>query len=226
VSHSIQALIFDMDDTLVATAPIWRDAENTLLRALGHPDFPLAERCKGMNARDVAATAHRELSGTMPLPQCQRLMRARLLENFGRLPIEAVPGAMALVQRCRATGLPMAVASGSPMQAIAHAMDSLGIRQHMRVLVASESVERGKPHPDVFIATAEKLNVPPGNCLVFEDSLVGVKAAAAAGMRCMVRPSIPGSIPADLAMRVVRDWDEVPIHELDIGIHMGSAEKI
>jgi HAD superfamily hydrolase (TIGR01509 family) len=203
-----------MDDTLVATAPIWRDAEHVLLCTIGHPDFPISERCKGMNALDIASTAHRELSVPQTLEECQRVMRDRLLENFERFPIQPIPGAMELVRRCGRAGLPMAVASGSPMQAIEHALDTLGIRHHMQVLVSSESVARGKPHPDVFLATAEELGFPAANCLVFEDSLAGSKAAAAAGMQCIVRPSIPGSIAENAAMLIVSDWNEVPIHEI------------
>jgi len=209
----IKAIIFDMDDTLVATAPIWHDAENELLRLIGHPGFPISERCKGMNALDIAAMVHRELRVAQTLEQCQCIMRDRLLENFARFPIEPIPGAIALVQRCSKTGLPMAVASGSPMQAIEHALEILGIRHHMRILVTSEGVARGKPHPDVFLATGEKLGVPAANCLVFEDSLVGVKAAAAAGMRCVVRPSIPGSIPENSA-HVVSHWDEILLDQM------------
>ncbi len=54
---SLQAIIFDMDDTLVATTAIWRDAEEHLLQALGHPSYPLYRDCKGMKALDIAATA-------------------------------------------------------------------------------------------------------------------------------------------------------------------------
>jgi len=218
VNAPIRAILFDMDDTLVATAAIWRDAEQELLRTIGHPDFPITERCKGMNALDIAATAHRELPISQPLEECQRIMRDRLLENFGHFPILPVPGAAALVQRCSQAGLPMAVASGSPMQAIEHALDTLDMCHHMQVLVSSESVACGKPHPDVFFATAEKLGIPPANCLVFEDSLVGAQAAAAAGMRCIVRPSIPGRITEEAAMLVVSDWDDVPVLDILAGM--------
>lgn len=204
-----EAIIFDMDDTLVATAAIWSDAEDLLLSTVKHPDFPLSERCKGMNALDIATTVHRELSPRLTLKECQLLMRNRLLENFSRLPILAVPGATALVRRCAETGLPLAVASGSPLPAIELALDTLGLRRYMQVLISSESVARGKPHPDVFLAAAERLSVPPGTCLVFEDSLVGAQAAAAAGMRCIVRPSIPSTALASIADLIVSDWDEI-----------------
>jgi len=85
--ESIEAFIFDMDDTLVATSAIWRDAEHYLLSRLGAPwSERLAAQYKGMNALDVAATIHREIGGLFSLAECQNIMRERLLENFRRMP--------------------------------------------------------------------------------------------------------------------------------------------
>ncbi len=203
------AMLFDMDDTLVATAPLWRDAMAHLLTALGRPDFDLEPHCKGMNALDVAAVAHRLLQPPSPLDQCQGIMRDRLLHNFQHMPLREIDGAVALLQRCAALDLPMAVASGAPMPAIERALAALGMRRHFRLVVTSESVARGKPHPDVFLAAARQLDVPPHRCLVFEDSLVGALAARDAGMRCIVRPSLAHGAIATVAARVVAHWDDV-----------------
>ena len=103
----------------------------------------------------------------------------------------------------------MAVASGSPVEAIESSLGALGISDAFDLLISSEEAARGKPHPDVFLAATGKLGLSPESCLVFEDSLVGVQAAAAAGMRCIVRPSSPDLSLDGLAEQVVGDWDEV-----------------
>ena len=72
-----------------------------------------------------------------------------------------------------------------------------------------ETVRRGKPHPDVFLAAAQRLGVQAEACVVFEDSQHGARAAQSAGMRCIVRPSVPPEHLAGLPCHVVTSWDEV-----------------
>jgi HAD superfamily hydrolase (TIGR01509 family) len=207
-------ILFDMDDTLAATASLWRAADEYLLAALGHAwSKELAAQYKGMNALDVAATIHRVLRPALPVGECQRLMREQLLNNFQSRPAVAQPGAVELVRRM-ATLAPLAVASGSPMEAIELTLRGLGIETAFQVVLSSESVKRGKPHPDVFMAAAERLGVAAQDCLVFEDSLVGVQAARAAGMRVFVVPSEPAAAPSGLATRVFGSWKQVGVQDV------------
>lgn len=186
----IAACIFDMDDLLIRSAPTWRSAEEELLAVLGQPwSEGIARRYKGMNAFDVAATIHAALRPVMPLADCQRLMRRTLIRNFGR-DIQPMPGAIELVRRLHGRK-PMAVASGSPLDAIRAALSRLGILECFDQVLTSESVARGKPHPDIFLATARALSTPAHRCLVFEDSLIGVRAGIAAGMQVVCIPSGP-----------------------------------
>src|SRR5262245_22373224 len=92
------AYIFDMDDLLIRSAPIWTKAETTLLAAIGREWTPeLAIQYKGMNALDVAATIHRVCRPALSLPQCQKIMRDSLLESFSAT-VEAMAGAVQLVR--------------------------------------------------------------------------------------------------------------------------------
>lgn len=187
---SVAGYIFDMDDLLIRSADIWRKAEQTLLAAIGHRWTPeLAIQYKGMNALDVAATIHRVLRPSQSLAECQQIMRSSLLESFSST-IEAMPGSVELVKALHGRN-PLAVASGSPLEAIRAALSQLGILNCFDHVITSESVARGKPHPDVFLAAARALALEPKQCLVFEDSLVGVKAAVAAGMGVVCVPSGP-----------------------------------
>jgi len=188
VSELIDACIFDMDDLLIRSADIWRKAEETLLFAIDHRWTPdLAIQYKGMNALDVAATIHRLLKPARPLVECQRILRDSLLQNFSG-EITALEGAVDLVHQLY-RHRPLAVASGSPLDAIHAALSQLGILECFSVVISSESVARGKPHPDVFLAAANASGMLPDRCLVFEDSLIGVRAAVAAGMRVICVPS-------------------------------------
>jgi sugar-phosphatase len=208
------AIIFDMDDTLVSTAPLWRRAEERLLAHLGAKwSDDLARRYKGMNALDVAATVHRALQPPgVSKEECQQVMRTALLEEFATELPEAMPGAVECVQRmARESNNRVALASGSPIEAIESVVMQLKLLDSFAVIVSSESVHRGKPHPDVFLIAAEKLGANPSDCIVIEDSLIGAQAAKAAGMKCIAIPTTPQTTNQfhALAATVVRSLDEV-----------------
>jgi HAD superfamily hydrolase (TIGR01509 family) len=99
-------------------------------------------------------------------------------------PIEAV---VAIVRRYYRIE-PMAVASGGFRRQIEKTLDALGIRSLFDAVVCVEDYARGKPFPDPFLEAARRLNVPPADCVVFEDSLLGVEAAKAAGMEYVFVP--------------------------------------
>lgn len=214
ISPMLSALIFDMDDLLVFSAPLWAAAEETLLRALGaQRSEELAARYKGMNALDVTRVIHEALHPPLPLAKCQKIMRDALIAAFSA-DLRPMPGAVELVRRVRGRW-PMAVASGSPPPAIERALTALGIRDRFDHIISSESVARGKPHPDVFLAAAAALGVPPPQCLVLEDSLIGVHAARAAGMRVFAVPSGHHEQVAREATRVFASLAEISLDDLE-----------
>ena len=83
----------------------------------------------------------------------------------------------------RAARVPVAIASGSSRKSWVPLLSRFGIEAD--ALVGAEDVKRGKPHPDLFLCAAGKLNVHPSNCIVIEDSEAGIEAAKAAGMKAM-----------------------------------------
>ena len=218
-------VIFDMDDTLVAAADLWRDAEIYLLTSLGaERTEELAIQYKGMNALDVAATIHRVIQprGVM-LEECQHRMRGRLLENFrGSEPCE-MSGALSCVQMT-ATHTRIALAFGGPLEAIELATKKLGMYPHFSVVLSSESVKRGKPHPDVFLAAVAKLGVRPQDCLVMEDSLVGVEAAIAAGMPVFAVPSSNHALIEKKATRVFRSLGQITWQDIESLAHYSRSQ--
>lgn len=111
-----------------------------------------------------------------------------------------------VVRALAAAGVPMAVASGSPAAAIDTSLHTVGLDELLPVRVSVDQVAAGKPAPDVFLAAAAQLGVPPEHCVVIEDAVPGVLAAKSAGMRCIAIPSVtepldPRFEQADLLVR-------------------------
>jgi beta-phosphoglucomutase len=96
--------------------------------------------------------------------------------------LSLVNGLKELILDLKQHQVPMAVATAAPTENVNLVLDGLQIRELFNVVVDADQVKHGKPAPDIFLRAAEMLQVPPKCCLVFEDSLLGLKAAQAAGM--------------------------------------------
>jgi HAD superfamily hydrolase (TIGR01509 family) len=89
---------------------------------------------------------------------------------------------------------PLAVASGGHRRIVLNTLRALGIAQLFQTIVTAEDYHRGKPAPDPFLEAAHRLGVPPAECLVFEDTAIGIAAARAAGMQHVLVPP-PARMP-------------------------------
>jgi HAD superfamily hydrolase (TIGR01509 family) len=107
-----------------------------------------------------------------------------------------LPGVERLLREARRLGIARAVASSSSCAWVEGWLRRLGVRELLEVVVARDDVRRVKPDPELFLLAAERLRVSPGGCLVFEDSPNGIRAAIAAGMRCV---AVPNSLTRSLA---------------------------
>jgi HAD superfamily hydrolase (TIGR01509 family) len=99
----------------------------------------------------------------------------------GRIEEILVPGLRSFLESQRRH--PMAVASNAEPANVAFVLDRGRLRQYFRVVVDGHQVSHPKPDPEIYRRTAELLEIPPQDCVVFEDSLLGVQAARAAGCR-------------------------------------------
>lgn len=124
------------------------------------------------------------------------------------------PGLLALLDFLDHNGIPRAVASSSDRRTVNRMLTTAGLLDGFTATVAGDEVQHSKPAPDIFRRAAALLGVAPGRCLVLEDSEAGTRAAAAAGIACIVVPDLKQPSPevAALAAAVlpdlnaVRDW--------------------
>jgi len=97
--------------------------------------------------------------------------------------IQALPGVRDLLEGLRAAGVPCVVGSSTPRLNIEHVMTLANLHGFFADVVSAEDVSHGKPHPEVFLKAAAKINRIPAKCVVFEDAFVGLEAARAGGFK-------------------------------------------
>lgn len=182
------AIIFDMDGLLVDSEPLWHRAETALVESRGYTYTPeLRAKIIGLRLDAIVEMFRRELH----FPESN----AELIDELNRyvlrfLPetIRPQPGAHELVAWVAARGLPRAIASSSPAVVIDAVVQSQGWEEVFAVRCTADNVPAGKPAPDVYLAAAQRLGIPPEHCLALEDSPTGARAAVAAGMVCCAVP--------------------------------------
>ncbi|GAB3409815.1 beta-phosphoglucomutase family hydrolase [Massilia agilis] len=128
-----------------------------------------------------------------------------------------VEGFSAFLSRAKERGVALAVATSGPPGNIAFVLDGLALRQHFDAVVGAADVKRGKPHPDVFLAAADKVGVQPADCIVFEDAPLGVEAAKNAGMPAVVLSTTLDAAAFaayDNVIRIAPDFTELSVDDL------------
>ncbi|MGW2701914.1 HAD-IA family hydrolase [Streptomyces sp. NPDC001340] len=194
----LQAVLFDMDGTLVDTERLWWEAvEQVAGRALSEADQPevlgravehtaawLAAGATGRTETDLAADLHREFADRV------------------RTGIVPRPGALDLLDALAAAGVPTALVTASPRAVADVVLDALGAGR-FAVSVTADDTARTKPAPDPYLAACRALGVDPAACVAVEDTETGVASAEAAGCAVLAVPSLApiGAAPG----RTVRD---------------------
>lgn len=181
-----QAVIFDMDGTLMDNNPYHLLAWKEFCREAGRElsDTEYRQHISGRVNRDILSY----LSGKN-LPEGNWQEGADRKEQLYRtlyLPhMTPLNGLMLFLSELAEAGIKTGIATSAQPVNIKFAMDQLSLYPFFTVIVDSTGVKRGKPDPEIFLATSRLLGEKPADCLVFEDSLSGIRGARAAGMRAI-----------------------------------------
>jgi beta-phosphoglucomutase len=180
------AVLFDWDGTLADTRQaILLSFRRALDKVNVQVPDAFIERRIGTGAeqtfREILQSKAKDFDDTLIKSLVHEKIRAEI--DLGNT-ISLLPGVPILLKSLEGK-LPLALASMNNRAVIDHLLDRLNLRCFFNVIVTVEDVSLFKPHPEIFLKCASRLNVPPQRCLVVEDSVFGVKAAKTAGMSCL-----------------------------------------
>ena len=175
-----RGVLFDLDGVVVASGPAHRYGWTTLFAeegvSFGPDDY---QRIALGKPREAVIRA---ILGELPASEHERLMARKpvLVEAFiATHGLQPIPGTLPFVAALEARGIPFAIATSSRTPALL--LGGAGVLDRFPVRVDRTQVAHGKPHPDLFLAAAERIGIAPEACWVVEDAEVGVAAGLAAG---------------------------------------------
>tara|TARA_R110000787_G_scaffold107027_2_gene214835 strand:+ start:3438 stop:4079 length:642 start_codon:yes stop_codon:yes gene_type:complete len=179
----IKAVIFDMDGVIVDSEQIWDEAEKTVFSSYGisvtEADQLLT---RNMNMRQVSEYWSLKAQSLFSLEVSEQSVIQRVCHLIQQTPV-AMQGALNLLKQIHTMNFPIGLATNAPRPVCHTVLQCLQIETFFSSVQTADDVEKTKPHPEIYLKSADNLKVDPQHCLVFEDSPNGVKAAHAAGMQ-------------------------------------------
>lgn len=187
------AYIFDHDGTLSLSMHVHFDGWIESFRKNGgNFEFTreIAQSYAGVGMHDTVKILNDRFGCEMDPEQVVLDQENYFFNNIERVkPYDPVVN---FAKNCKAEGKPTAVASGGVKETVVMTMNQIGITDLFDVIVTQDDVKNSKPAPDLFLLAAERMNIKPNKCLVFEDSQLGIEAANKAGMKSVfVQPDDP-----------------------------------
>lgn len=199
----MKAVIFDFDEVIADSLKVHHESERDVMREFG-VDFTFDEYVNEYTGLGLPEIYRRKLMGKEY--NLDELIKKKVDETIRRAKeVKLVPGLKDLAKMLKKHGFKLIVASAGQRRFIEVVMNQFDLINYFEGLVTMNEVKRGKPHPDLFLLAAEKLNLKPSDCLVIEDGLHGMEAAKNAGMKCIgLVKDVNKDYPCDLKVDSLR----------------------
>lgn len=214
ILEGIEAIIFDLDGTLVNSMWIWTAVDEEYFEKydLTVPD-DFFEAMEGKSYTEVAQLyldTFPEL--TCSVEELKQEWQDMTYEKYTK-ELSLKPGAYEMIEALYKTGIKFGISSSNSIELVNATLDALNVRQFFEAVHTSCEVKSGKPCPDVYLLTAANLNVSPDKCLVFEDIPKGILAGKNAGMRvCAIDDEFSKNqedIKRELADFYINDYTDI-----------------
>jgi len=202
-----------MDGVLVDGEPLHFQGVNDLL---GEEGFAIS--LEAYKPYMGTKTGWSDMIRDFRLPRPHEYYSARyrvMMEERYRERSVALPGAVELVRALKATGMPLAVASSSIRPWVEACLERIGLAGQFGQVVTGSEVSSGKPDPEIYLLTADRLGLLPQHCLAIEDAPAGIESAHAAGMACWaIRTEYTRGLPLPAPDREFESLNDVSVVDI------------
>lgn len=183
----IKVIIYDLDDTLVNSDPIHTHAWNETLKPFGYSLKDLSPQVRasftGRRVIDITKLIIEYLKLKVdPQQLCER--KSNNYIKLANQELELLPGVTESLQLLYPS-YPLAIGTSGTNGYVNLILDKFQLHRYFKTIISGEDVSQGKPHPETYLLAAQKLGVDATQCLVFEDSAMGIQAAKSAGCICV-----------------------------------------
>lgn len=209
--RTLEAVLFDMDGTLVETESLWKLSERTTMQKFGQPWTREDEIDATGGPFERVAQIMADRAG-VKVDEINAVLDETIQDLFRNSSIELQPGVAELISELDEAGIPIALVSNS-YRALVDIINSR-IDVEFVLTVAGDEVEIPKPDPGPYVTAARELGVDIRNCIVIEDSEPGIASAVASGAAVV---AIPGhnDVPEAPRIHVIKSIEELSLTELE-----------
>lgn len=180
----MKAVIFDMDGLLIDSEPLWDKSDTFFLKRKGFVYTPeLRMRMMGTGQKEAIELLKKELGLKGKVEELIKERKAIFYNLFFK-DVKLMKGSLRLIEKLSDRKILLAIATGGhSAKKVKEILRKFSLGPCFSVVVSSDEVKNGKPHPDVYLFSAKELGVKPSECFVLEDAANGVLAGKAAGMK-------------------------------------------
>jgi beta-phosphoglucomutase family hydrolase len=210
-----EAVIFDLDGTLIDNNAYHIEAWKVFYKKIGR-EFSMDEYKNKINGRINKDIFNYIFGKQLADDEINRFTHEKeaLYREYYAPYIKPIPGLLNLLGEIKTAGIPMAIAtSGLPVN-IAFMFEHVTIKGYFNDVIDATLITNSKPDPEIFLKAAAAVNARPANCIAFEDSIAGVRAAKTAGMRVFGLTTTHAKEDLHEADRIIKDYTEVNINTL------------
>ena len=199
-----EAVLFDMDGTLIDTEPLFKSVAKKAALKIGYEiTDSVYEKWIGLSREDLEKQIISSMGKKFPMETFSKLF-AEIWETYTKEKgIKCKNGIKQLVKFLYFSKIPMAVATSTPSTSARRSLKIAGLNNFFTTVIGGDEVKRGKPAPDIYHLAAKNLNVKAENCIAIEDSLIGISSAKAAGALSIF---VPDSTPPTEKIMAVSDY--------------------
>lgn len=181
--EGIEAVIFDLDGSLVDSMWMWRAIDIEYLGRFGIPlPEDLQSKIEGMSFHETAHYFKEHFSIPDSIEKIKEDWNGMAWDKYANeVPLK--PGIPEFLNGCLENGIRLGIATSNSRELVENIALVHGLKDHFSCIMTGCDVGKGKPAPDIYLAVAKNLGVDPAKCLVFEDIIPGIRAGVSAGMR-------------------------------------------